>query len=98
MPRPMPAASRAVGAPAIRRCTAGAAPNLAAWYRCSDVGNAHGPAAMGTASGAKLLNSPQGALVKRLFRYRNNRYYSGIRFIPDCLGLFKKVQVFQYIR
>ncbi len=26
------------------------------------------------------------------------RFYSGIRFIPDCLGLFKKVQVFQYIR
>ena len=26
------------------------------------------------------------------------RFYSGLRFIPDCLGLFKKVQVFQYIR
>ena len=37
----------------------------AAWYRASDVRNVHGPAAIGAASGAKLLNSPQGALVNR---------------------------------
>ena len=64
-PRPMAAASRAVGAQAIRRCTAGAAPNFAAWYKCSDVENVHGPAAMGAASGAKLLNSPHAARVNR---------------------------------
>ena len=65
MPRPMPAASRAVGAFAIRRCTAGAAPNFAAWYRCSEVGKDHGPATIGKASGWKLLNSPQASRVNR---------------------------------
>ena len=65
VPRPMAAAARADGAQAIRRCTAGAEPNFAAWYKCSDVGNVHGPAAIGAASGAKLLNAPQGALVNR---------------------------------
>ena len=59
MPRPMAAASRAVGAQAIRCCTAGAVANFAAWYKCSEVGNVHGPAAIGTVSGAKLLNAPQ---------------------------------------
>ncbi len=64
-PRPMAAASRAVGASAIRRCTAGAAPNFAAWYSASDVANVHGPAAIGAASGPKLLNSPHAARVNR---------------------------------
>ena len=65
VPRPMAAASRAVGAQAIRCCTAGAAANFAAWYSASDVANVHGPAAIGAASGAKLLNSPQAWRVKR---------------------------------
>ena len=65
VPRPMAAASRAVGALAIRRCTSGAAPNFAAWYKCSDVTSVHGPAAIGAANGAKLLNSPHISRVNR---------------------------------
>ena len=63
--RPMAAASLAVGASAIRCWTSGRAPNFAAWYRCSDVSNAQGPAAIGTDRGWKLLNAPQATRVKR---------------------------------
>ena len=61
--RPMAAASLAVGASAMRCWMSGCAPNFAAWYKCSDVTNVHGPAAMGTARCWKLLNAPQSARV-----------------------------------
>ena len=79
----MAAAAFGVGASAMRRWTSGRAANFAAWYRASLVANRKGPAAIGAARGWKLLSSPHASRVKRLFRYWNNRFYSGINVIPN---------------
>ena len=55
--RPMAAASRAMGASAMRCWTSGRAANFAAWYRLSENPKVQGPAAIGTARGWKLLKA-----------------------------------------